>query len=945
MLPSRDRSRSGSTWSDLIVSEATTECSYAPEVADVEPLDGTNPPSSPGDDARTEWVADVVLRDGQTVRMRPIDPGDADRLLRFHERQSPESVYNRFFSPRPTLNERDIEYFTSVDMVDRVAFVAVHEDEIIGVARYERYADTDTAEVAFFIDDQHNGRGLASLMLEYLAAAGRDHGLARFVATTLPANRKMLRVFSSAGYDVATHMEDGVVDIAFDIDPTSESVAAQVRRGRLAEATSVRRWLEPESVAVIGLGDHGADGAAEIITRLAGAGFDGATLPAASSDGGVSGPDIPKGTDLVVVSVPAVELLDVIERSGQAGAGAVAIMSSGSGPVDPPVSAALEAEALATARRHGVRLVGPDCFAILNSEIAPGRSLVVTTGVRTPRTGSIAVMSQSGSITTALLDLARYFGMGVSSLVSCGHWPDVGVADLLTYWTNDESSAAVLIALPSRGLTPRFVAAARDASTVKPLAMLRTMLGGHERSDSVDGVEPAPTRGAPSMTEDRISAMLRQTGIIAVDTIDQLLDIGSLVDQQGAPSGRGVAVIGDSEGAVAMTADACARAGLDLVAVEATTTAGLRLTNPMHLPAAATMEDLDLALGVVGRDPDVHSVIVLRTASGAGDAADGVRVAWDLAITAAAETHPDTVWVRSTFDATPAGRFGSGTGADEHHDASIPRFPFPEHAALALGRLAVHAEWQALVRAQGNERSRGRDLTDAEQLVAQLLSSEPSGSVAPGHADQERLLGTAGVRVVERRVAQDRDGAVAAAAEIGYPVVLKAASRDRTRRSIRGGVAIDLADADELAATWDRMADVLGAEMTPAVVQQFVERGVDVAVRVRRDDRGGGTVEVGLGGPGTMFDQWRVGLLPLTLADASALVAGSAVGRALSDPLDRVPLVTVVHRIASLVEQVDEIREIDANPILASAAGAWVADVEFVLGAPSSGEFTVRRLD
>ena len=180
---------------------------------------------------------------------------------------------------------------------------------------------------------------------------------------------------------------------------------------------------------------------------------------------------------------------------------------------------------------------------------------------------------------------------------------------------------------------------------------------------------------------------------------------------------------------------------------------------------------------------------------------------------------------------------------------------------------------------------------------------------------------------------------------IGYPVVLKAASRDRTRRSIRGGVAIDLVDADELAATWDRMADVLGEEMTPAVVQQFVERGVDVAVRIRRDDRGGGTIEVGLGGPGTMFDQWRVGLLPLTLADASALVAGSAVGRALSDPLDRVPLVTVVHRIASLVEQVDEIREIDANPILASAAGAWVADVEVVLGAPSSGEFTVRRLD
>src|SRR6056297_3991700 len=139
----------------------------------------------------TQWEADVVLADGATVRLRPIRPDDGERLVAFHGRQSAESIYYRFFSARPRLSDKEVTRFTNVDYVDRMAFVAILGDELIGVSRYDRSPGQPEAEVAFFIDDRHHGRGLATLMLEYLAAAAREQDIVAFTAQTLPQNRKM----------------------------------------------------------------------------------------------------------------------------------------------------------------------------------------------------------------------------------------------------------------------------------------------------------------------------------------------------------------------------------------------------------------------------------------------------------------------------------------------------------------------------------------------------------------------------------------------------------------------------------------------------------------------------------------------------------------------------------------------------------------------------------
>lgn len=873
------------------------------------------------------WDADVVLRDGHTVRMRSIQPSDAERIERFHERQSPESIYFRFFSPRPRLSERDIRHFTHVDHRDRVAFVALLDDELIGVARYERYEGTDTAEVAFFIDDRHNGRGLATLMLEYLAAAARENGITRFRATTLPTNRKMLKVFSAAGYEVASHLDDGVVDVAFDLLTTDAVTAAVGRRERFAEAASVRRLLQPASVAVLdadGLGEPRESGepdldgrfdaspAGAVARQLADAGFTGPVT--AVRDGDLDA--VPDGVDLVVVSGRADNVTEVLDHVGAKGAGAAVVLSAADGEAADLM--------LVAARRRGLRLLGPGSFGVSNTDSTVRLHAMPSAPV--PLAGSIGVLTESGDVVSAVVEHARRVGLGISTLVSADVPVDVNVADLLSYWADDDATRAVLLHLGAGALPGRFVRAARAASLSKPVASLHTPI--------------RPIGARPDLDQRCDAAMIRQSGVIAVANLQQLFAIGRLLADQPAPQGRGVAVIGASRGAVALAAASCSAAGLELALVR-------------HL--SDQVADHASALSAAAGDPLVHSVLVVDTTPGALPPPE----LSDELLRVSSE-HPElTVLATSIGGERPARLVGADSSA------AVPVFTFPEHAANALGRLASVGEWRSTARLYGDELPSDADPGAASDLVERWRSDSVRTDSAPDgdgdtsppaegslreaaieeldHAQQESLLATFGLVVAQRRTVLTVEDAVAAAESIGWPVVLKAQRRDRRKRTALGGVALDIADADDLRATWARMHGALGVDaMLPAVVQRFVEQGVDIAVRVRRTARVA-TVEVGLGGPSAAFDPWELGVLPLTLPDASALVAASSVGRALTDPLDRVPVVSLVHRLAALADEVEEIHEITADPVVVTGPSAWITDVRIAIG-DGLGELPVRHL-
>lgn len=876
------------------------------------------------------WATDAVLADGQTVAVRPILASDAERLVRFHHRQSPESIYFRYFSPRPELSKRDVAHFTHVDHRDRVAFVALSLDEIIAVARYERYRGTNTAEVAFFVDDEHHGRGLASLMLEYLAAAGRENGIRRFVATTLPSNRKMLAVFHSAGYDVSSRLDEGVIEIGFDIDATDEALAAMDRRERAAEVASVRPMLEPTSVAVVGAGRRRGGLGAEVFRNLVDSGYRGDLYPVNRDATEVAGVvafgsvmDLPEGIDLVVIATPAEDVPLMIEQCGERSVRCVAVLSAGFSEAGA-VGADLEHAALEAARRHGLRMLGPNCMGVINAD--PDVRMNATLAPTMPPHGSVALLAEAGTLSASIVDHAERMELGVSTMVAAGNRADVSVTDLLSYWSDDESTTAVLLYLASRHLRPRFVRAARTASLQMPVAALHTAAVGTR-----DGRGDDLAR--------RAQALFRQTGVIRVATLEQLFDVGRVVADQPVPGGSGVVVIGNSDGAVALAADACLGAGLELVAVEVTSPEGRVLGNPVDLSYTADASAFRAALGSVCADPRVHSVIVVYTPP---------KLAWDDdvvdVILEAAESSPLV-----TFAATMLGAAGRARLSRTRGDATtaVPIFRFPEDAAHALGRLAVYHSWR---RSVGSDPADSELQADLEAACAVIAAARSAPGYRPGevralsHSEQVDLLGAYGIEMIERQVVDGVDDAVLAAERIGWPVALKASVRDRLTRSAASGVVLDIGDESQLRASWERMAAVLGEQMLPAVVQRFADSGVDVAVQIERESDGTGTVTVGLGGPAAIAGEQELGVLPLRLSDASTLVATSAVGRVLTDPLDRVPVVDLVHRLAALADQHDEIHRIHADPVVTSLLGALVADVEVWVGDPLD-DMAVRRLE
>jgi type VII secretion-associated protein (TIGR03931 family) len=292
------------------------------------------------------WENDVVLSDGGTVHVRPIRPDDGPRILDFHGRQSPESIYFRYFTPRPKLSDADVEHLTHVDYVDRMAFVALRDDQLIGVARYDRWPTRSEAEVAFFVDDQHRGRGLATLLLEYLAVAARQTGISGFTASVLPTNQRMVGVFRQAGFQTASAFEDGVIEVRLDLQPTPAAEAAIEARAQRAEAEAVRLLLAPRSVAVVGASRDRHSVGHAVLRNLLLHEFAGPVYPvnphateieglrAVPSVDAVAGP-----VDLAVVCVPASGVLAAVAAvAGLLEAGAAVPASS---PVPPVPSGGL----------------------------------------------------------------------------------------------------------------------------------------------------------------------------------------------------------------------------------------------------------------------------------------------------------------------------------------------------------------------------------------------------------------------------------------------------------------------------------------------------------------------------------------------------------------------------------------------------------------------------
>ena len=871
------------------------------------------------------WEADVVLTDGGTAHIRPITPEDGDLLRAFHARLSPETIYYRFFAPYPRLSDRDVKRFTHVDYDERVGLIATISGVMVAVVRYDKISE-DEAEVAFLVEDAHQGRGLASVLLEHIGAAARERGVRRFIADVLPENRRMINVFREAGYTAQQTFDEGVIRLTLDLEPTDHSEEVMRAREQRAESRSIARLLFPESVAVIGASRTAHTVGQTALRNLLAGDFQGPVYPVHPEARAVAGVraypsvlDIPDPVDLAVVAVRADMVADVVRECARKGVHGLVVVTSGFGEVGPEGKARQD-DLVTTARAEGMRVVGPNGLGIANTD--PAVSLNATLSPYVPPRGPIGFFSQSGALGRAILQRVSERGIGLSTFVSAGNRADVSGNDLIQYWQEDPATEVVLQYLESLGNPRKFTRLARRLAQHKPVVAVRS--GGSS------GVPTGHAAGALSLPDYAVTSLFEQAGVVRVDDITQMFDVAQLFAYQPLPAGPRVAILGNSDSLGLLVKDACVREGL-------------KPHDPVDLGPKATAEDFDQALSKALADEAVHAVIVVFIPALTPISDDVAAV---MRSKAATSDKPILTTYLGHQGLPEELRQVNEKG--ETARGSVPSYLAPEDAVRALAHATRYAIWR--------ERDPGRhpELADVDGARARAVidralerggagearpvwfTSEPvhgEESAVPPETARE-LLSCYGIDVWPDVPVFDADGAVAAAEELGYPVVVKANAPDLRLRAGGTGIRADLRTPDDVRGAFTALHGRLGDEAM-LVVQRMVVPGVPTVVRAGDNPSFGAVVGFGLADvTAELLDDRAFRLAPLTHADASDLVHAvraapllfglPAGATTLAEQPNVEALEELLVRVSRLADAFPEIGHMDLDPVTVNAEGAHV---------------------
>jgi succinyl-CoA synthetase alpha subunit/RimJ/RimL family protein N-acetyltransferase len=483
-------------------------------------------------DAAAQAVSDVVLRDGSTMRFRPPGVTDADPLLDFFRGLSDQSLYLRFHG-HPSVDERLVQPVLEPDWVERGALVGTKDDHVVALASYVRLRDARTAEVAFAVADEFQGRGIATRLLERLASLAAGVGIEEFLAEVLGDNTQMLGVFKDAGFEQSRVFESGTSEVRLRLHAT-ESLRTRIdERDHIAVAASLDPFFKPATVAVVGASSRAGSIGGELFRNVLRGEFRGVAYPVNRSGEPVAGvhayrsiTEIGEGVDLAVICLPGSAVLEAAEEALAAGVRALCVISAGFAEIGPE-GGARQDRLLELVRSHGARLLGPNCLGIAVADIR----LNATFGPRALPPGQIGFSSQSGALGLALLERAAEKSLGLSAFVSIGNKADVSSNDLLEYWEDDPSTDVVLLYLESFGNPRKFARVARRVARTKPIVAMkagRTAAGAKAASSHT---------AALAGSEAAVDALFHQAGVIRVDTLEELFDVTGLLDGQPLPRG------------------------------------------------------------------------------------------------------------------------------------------------------------------------------------------------------------------------------------------------------------------------------------------------------------------------------------------------------------------------------------------------------------------------
>lgn len=880
-------------------------------------------------------VIRVILRDGHTFKVRPIDGDDREKLRQFFYRLSPRTRYLRFGHVKEHISNQELDYYTQVQPPDTYAYVGLtgegEQEQIRAVGRWFLTSQRNTAEIAFVVEDNIQARGIGTSLLEKLAETALKFRIRKLIARVLPENTRMIRVFEESGFMMTKTMLEEMYEITFDLEHQEEFAKRQSIREHLSRSIGMRRMLYPRTIAVIGASRDPDSVGGKVFRNLLYSSFTGAVFPvnpkAAAINGVLTYPsvnDIPGDVDLAVVVVPAAGVLDVVDQCGRKGIWGLVIISAGfseSGPEGKERQRLLREKVLS----YGMRCVGPNCLGIMNTD--PGVSLNATFASTWPPRGNLSISSHSGALGLSLLDYVRSNNLGIAHFASIGNRMDVSSNDLLEFWEDDDNTDVILLYLETFGNARRFSRIARRISRKKPIIAVKA-----GRSD-VGGRAAGSHTGALAASDVAVDALFRQAGVIRVNTIEEMFNISKLLSVQPLLQGPNVAILTNAGGPGVLAADAAIGWGLSVPALSQKTQKTLAsflpaeaaLSNPVDVIASATGEQFERSLRALLDDDAVDAVIVINI-----PLREPEEVA--SAIRRAMSEYRGTKPVVACF------MMSAALTVDFHYNGSeVPVYTFPEDAVQSLSLAWPYSQYRQ------REEGRIRTFTDVDDekarryLRAQGALSKEGGWIAPETAIG--LLEHYGIPTAATRAAMTGDEAAHAAAETGFPVAMKLRSMSITHKTDVGGIALDLTNEEEVKGAFRTMQERLQAAgradaMEGVIIQPMMKGGQEVIIGMSQDPVFGPLLMVGIGGVQVeLIKDVAFSLHPLTDRDPDYMLRQLKglpllTGWRGSNPKDVESLREVLLRFSSLIDDFDEIAEMEINPLMVFDRGKGCAVVD-----------------
>jgi len=704
----------------------------------------------------------------------------------------------------------------------------------------------------------------------------------------------------------------------------------------LSERHYLTPLFEPAAVAVIGATERAGAVGRVLIGNLLAAGYRGelfAVNPKWKSVQGVpcvaSIGKVPRRIDLAVIATPAATVPDVIEQCGRAGVRAAVVISAGFSE-SGPAGAKLERALLENARRHRLRVVGPNCLGLMRPAL--GLNATFARGETLP--GSLGLVAQSGAVCTAMLDWARPNGVGFSSVVSLGGSTDVDFGEIVDYLIEDEATEHILLYIEGVRSARRFVSALRAAARVKPVIVMKV------------GRHPAGSRAAISHTgaivgmDDVFDAVVKRAGVVRVTTIGQMVAAAQALASHVRPRGDRLAVVTNGGGPGVMAADRAADLGIPLAGLAEATFAALEPAlpanwsrgNPLDLIGDADAGRYRAAVSACLADDGVDGVLAVLTPQAMTEPTAAAKAVIDAA---RGSTKPVLACWMGEEQTAPARRLLA--------QARVPVFRTPDPAVEMFGHLSsFHRNQRALLQTPGPAAEQSPpDLATARALVDGALGEKRE---VLSEMESKALLAAFAIPIARTVLAQSARDAMVMAGEFGFPVAMKIDSPDITHKSDVGGVRLNVANAQAAEAAWrEIMAEARRlrpeARIRGVAVEPMVRRahGRELMVGVIRDPVFGPAIVFGMGGTAVEVHRDRaVALPPLNRYLVGDMIRGTRVARLLGEfrrmpPVQREALEDVLLRVSEMVCELPELVELDINPLIADETGAIAVDARAVL--------------